>query len=311
MHTQTRNAHFSMLLWTILIATSFPVTKMIPLEINAASWTGLRFLLAALPFLPWLLLRREWHWPGLHELARHALLGALLAGYFWSLLRALKTSTPLHTVVLFTLAPGLTALMGWLLLRERPALRTLVALVAGLLGACWVILQGSWHGLDGFVLEAGDRLFLLGCVSLALHGTLSRPLRRQGPPRSAAYATFWILLCGGLELLLLALFELHWRLDWGNLDRSDLQATLYLSLCATCLTFWLLQYSLPLLGASTVMAYSYLTPSLVLLGNALLWRNSVAPAVWPGIALSLLALLAMSPLGSGWRRRAITSACPT
>ncbi|WP_338846244.1 EamA family transporter [Massilia sp. W12] len=289
--------HVLMAVWALLIAASFPVAQMISPQIDAAGLTSLRFLLAALLFLPWLAWRGELSLPQRSETLRYAVLATLLVAYFWALFHTLKHSSALNAGMLYTLTPALSAGLSFFLLREKPGARLMLGMGAGLLGALWVLLHSTPAGALRW--QPADALFVAGCACMAGHGVLSRLFRPQLPQqRSAAFITFWVLLLGGLAMLGLTLLLQDGVLDWGRLQGSEWGALLYLTLGATCLSFWLTQYGIKRLGPTVVMSYSYLTPALVLLLNFLFWQRPAPGAALPGVALSLLAPLLLARVRS-------------
>ena len=97
--------------------------------------------------------------------------------------------------------------------------------------------------------------------------------------------TFYSLLVGTVLLLAAAL----WRT--GSLDFPGPGTWLglaYLAILSTAVTFWLLQLAAPVLGPNRVVAYTFLTPSLVLALQWLIGSKPIEPAVLPGIAITLV-----------------------
>jgi len=85
-------AHWGMLIWAMLISSSFFAAAEVSQSIDPILLTGLRLLFSALMFLPLLLLKNTSPISARGLLA-HAVLGLLLATYFGSLF---ETLTPYH-----------------------------------------------------------------------------------------------------------------------------------------------------------------------------------------------------------------------
>lgn len=78
--------------------------------------------------------------------------------------------------------------------------------------------------------------------------------------------------------------------DWGALPVLVWIALGYIVVFATIATFMLLQVASLRLPASKVMAYTYLTPSWVLLWEMALGHGAALAQVLPGVALTVAAL---------------------
>lgn len=302
-----RGIRASMLLSTALVATSFPVSAAVAGALDSRSLTLLRFLLAALLFLP-LVLRRHGRaaLPGPRALARYALLSAPLVGFFAAMFEALRTTSPLNTGALFTLAPAFAALFSLLLGGERGGPRRLPALALGVLGALWVLVGGRVEQLRGLAPLPGDGLFLVGTASLGLYSALVRRLHRGEPME---VMTLWTLVTGACWLSLSSP-SLLLELAHSRPEPVVLLATGYLALFTTLVTFFLTQRASARLGATATMAFTYLNPALVAL---LAWPLEGRAPGWaslPGVVLaaSAVALLqrpgpsrenARSPVRSG------------
>jgi drug/metabolite transporter (DMT)-like permease len=79
--------------------------------------------------------------------------------------------------------------------------------------------------------------------------------------------------------------------DWASLSSLVWIAILYVAVFASAATFVLLQYASLHLPSAKVMAYTYLTPSWVILWEIALAKGVPDVIVLLGIALSVLALV--------------------
>jgi drug/metabolite transporter (DMT)-like permease len=286
----TRWAHASMVLSTLLIATSFPVVASIAGSLDSLVLTFARFALASLLFLPLVALRyRREVVPTWRSLVRYAALSAPLVGFFCAMFEALRTTTTVSTGALFTFAPIFSAVFAFLLLRERMTSRRLVALVAGMVGAVWVVFRGEPSRLMELDLVAGDALFVAGTASLGLYAVLIRRMHRSEP---MAVMTFWTLVTGSAWLLLLGWDEIA-AVRWSDVEPQVLGAISYLAFFTTLVSFLLTQIAVTVIGPTRTMAYNYLTPALVAL---LAWSLGDGAVGWmslPGIGLTLISMIVL------------------
>jgi drug/metabolite transporter (DMT)-like permease len=293
--------HAQVLLSRGLVATSFVVGAAITNGLEPELLTLLRFALATLLFAPYVAWRHGLAIPGPRALGGYAAISACVVLFFWSMFEALRLTSALNAAAIYTAVPGMAALFAALLVRERLGLRRLAAVALGALGALWVVFRGDPERLATLAFNAGDLIFLGGCVAMSLYTPLVRRLHRQEP---AAVMAFWVLATGTLWLLLLnntAVF----RQDWCAVELKVYAGIAWLAVFTTILTFFIQQHATLYIGPTRVMSYSYLNPALVVL---LQWAVGAGLPTWrtlPGVAVIVLATfvvqgaLARGPGGQG------------
>ena len=286
----TRRAHGMMVLATLLVATSFPVVASIAGAMESVVLTFLRFALASLLFLPLVALRhRGYLIPNWRSLARYAALSAPLVGFFFAMFEALRTTTTVNTGALFTFVPSFAAVLAFVLLGERIAGKRIVALVAGMVGAMWVVFRGDPSRFMELQLTAGDDFFVAGTASLGLYAVLIKRIHRGEP---MAVMTFWTLVTGSGWLLLLGWGELV-AVRWSEVEPRVLGAVSYLAIFTTLISFLLTQMAITVIGPTRTMAYTYLNPALVAL---LAWTLGDGAIGWmsvPGVGLTLVSMVVL------------------
>ena len=113
-----------------------------------------------------------------------------------------------------------------------------------------------------------------------------RKLNRGEP---ALVFTFGMLVAGFLVLL-----AYGWRdvraTDWAALPGIVWITLAYISVAASAMTFVLLQYAALRLPSAKVMAYTYLTPSWVILWEMSLGHGTPPALILGGVILTILAL---------------------
>ncbi|MEM8741492.1 MAG: DMT family transporter [Pseudomonadota bacterium] len=298
-----RRGHLAMLIYAGLVSGSFSLGALAAPHLEPASLNLLRFLLAT-ALMGGLAaasgtLRRQ-HGAGAW---RYLLLGGLMAVFFVLMFEALLRTDPVSTGTVFTLIPAMAALFGWMVLRQRTTPRMAAALAVGAAGAVWVIFRGDWAGMLAFRVGTGEAIFVIGCAALALYAPLIPRLNRGEPPLVFTFgvlagATLWLGVTGAAGLT---------RVDLAALPGVVWLAILYLAVLATSVSFFLQQFAALRLPAGTVMAYTYLVPSLVVLWEGLLGHGWAAARILSGVALTALALLAQpaapAPLPSAGSNR--------
>ena len=284
---ERRKGHLAMLAFSAIVAGSFPLGGMAAPHVDPAALTAVRMLLAAGvvggvalagPGLQLAQFRAPW---------RYLLLGGLFGAYFALMFEGLKTAQPVSTSAVFTLVPLLSAGFGWLLLRQAMTGRMALALTIGALGAVWVIFRGDPGALLGFHLGRGEQIYFLGCVAHGLYTPLVARLNRGEP---AVAFTFGTLLAGAGLLAIWASPSLL-ATDWLSLSPIVWITLLYVGVFASAVTGVLLQFASFRLPSAKVMAYTYLTPSWVILWEAMLGRGLPPVMILGGVALTVVALL--------------------
>ena len=286
MTSPTVLSHGAMLLFSALVAGSFSLGHMIANEITPAALTALRFVIAAM-----ILGVLVWRTCGvsrddLAALWRYLLLGGLMGAYFILMFEGLKTASAVSVSAVFTLTPVLSAVFGYILLSQLVTSRIVVALGIGAVGALWVIFRADFDLILALDIGRGEGIYFLGCVAHAIYTPLVRKLNRGQSPIVFTFGT----LLGALVLVLIYGFGDLVAMDYAGLRPIVWGTLIYLGVLASALSFLLIQYSTLHLPSSKVMAYTYLTPSWVILWELAL-RHPLPPLmVWLGVVVTILAL---------------------
>ena len=294
----TASSHAAMLAVSALVAGSFSLGAMAAPHIAPLALTTLRFALAAVVLWAFLRFRGE-RAPAVafHALWRYILLGGLFSLYFVLMFEGLKTARPVSAAAVYATTPLVTAGFGWLLLGQRPSVRMAVAVWIAGLGALWVIFRADIAALLSFQLGRGEAIYFLGCVAHSLYIPLIRILNRG---ESALVFTLGTVI-GAMVGLTLAGLPALVATDWAALPPIVWITIVYTAVFATAASFALTQFASLRIPAANVMAYTYLVPVWVILWEIALGAGGPPVMILPGIALILLALIAM--LGEDGRGR--------
>lgn len=279
--------HLAMLVFSALIAGSFSLGAQAANEIAPIALNAVRFVIGAVVVggivmatggLPRYAVRAPW---------RYLILGGLFGFYFVMMFEGLKTAPPVSAAAVFTLTPAMAAGFGFLLLRQHMTGRMAVALGFGAVGALWVIFRADLGAALAFEIGRGEAIYFIGCVAHALYAPLVRALNRG---ESAMVFAFGTMVGGAITLM-----GWGWRdvvaTEWAAMPGIVWVTLLYTAVFASAVTTVLLQFAALRLPASKVMAYTYLTPSWVILWE-IGFGNGIPPAlVLVGVTLTAVALL--------------------
>lgn len=277
--------HLLSILVTALVAASFLSSEKLSGVINPFSLTLLRFLLAALVLLPFILIKKHRIKTAKNVLPRSLVMSLFFAIFFICMFKSLETTTALNTGTLYTLVPFITAIASIFLFKERMSFQILGIYLIGAVGTCWVVVQGDLQTLMNLNLNKGDFVFLLGCVSMVCFSVSMKVFHRG----EETIVTVFCTLLGGAFWMMLALIAFRQPLDWLALNSELTLHMLYLALFATLVSTFIIHKTTVVLGPAKVMAYIYLSPVFVAFIMLLLQGKSIPIAVFPGIALSILA----------------------
>ncbi len=281
-----RLVHAMMLLAAALGSTSFTVGKAIATGMDPAILTLIRFMVAALLFLPFLRCQCGLKLPTGRTLLRYSIISFTLTGFFWLMFLSLRSTTALNTGVIFTLVPGISSIYSAILLRERLGKYRIIAMIPATIGAIWVLFQGSLERLLAFDLNPGDLIFFCSCLLIAFYTPLVKLLHRG---EAMAEMTFWILVTGSGWLLLFSGYRLP-AVPWGDITMRVWAGIIYLAVFCTIITFFLSQLSTLYLGPTRVMAYSYLYPPFILALDWIFGHQLPPLQALPGVALIVVAM---------------------
>lgn len=285
--TPATQGHLAMLLFSALVAGSFSLGAQVAGEISPVALNAMRFAIAAVVIgvaavvtggIPRSAARAPW---------RYVVLGVLFAIYFVLMFEGLKTASAVSASAVFTLTPILSAVFGYVLLRQITTPQMALALAIGAAGAVWVIFRGDWAAIRAMEVGRGEAIYFLGCVSHAIYTPMVRRLNRGERP---VVFTFGMLIAGCVVLVAYGWSDLM-ATDWSSL-RPLVWITLgYLAVFASSATFVLLQFATLRLPSAKVMAYTYLTPSWVILWELGMGNGAPPWTVLMGIALTVVALV--------------------
>lgn len=272
---------------TLLVATSFPVAAYIAPQLDSLALTWLRFVMAAILFIPIIHFKYGLRWPGLKSLGRYATVSAALVCFFWGMFEALRHTSTLNTATIFTLTPIIAATVSYFLLGERLGHTKKLALIVGLVGALWVIFRGDPAAALQLDFNRGDLIFLAATAAMGFYGPLVRRLHRGEP---MAIMTFWTLVTGAVWLSIIASLRLP-TIDWTAIPQGVWIGLGYMAVFTTLITFFIFQWAMSVIGPTKVMSYTYTNPALVVLINLLLGAGAPPAMTWPGIVIAFAATI--------------------
>jgi drug/metabolite transporter (DMT)-like permease len=279
--------HLAMLAFSRLVAGSFALGVKVANDITPAAFTLIRFVIAVSILATVLLIKTEFTKKVFKAPWRFFVLGGCIAIYFVLMFEGLKIASSVSLAAVFTFAPLLSGLFGYILVRQKMSLSIFTALIIGAIGALWVVFEGNFQRLIMLEFGLGEMIFFCGVVFHALYTPLSRKLNRGESPLGFAFAT----TLGATVLMIFYGIGDVYQTDLLNLSWMVWLTLFYTALFASALTFFLIQYATLVLPSSKVMAYTYLVPSWALMWELGLGQNISIYNIGLGILLTIFALV--------------------
>ncbi|EIE50182.1 DMT family transporter [Salipiger aestuarii] len=270
-----------MLCFSALVAGSFALGSLAAPQIAPVALNAVRFVIAGALLAAVALASGKVDRGSVRAPWRYLVLGGLMIAYFVLMFEGLKTAAPISLSAVFTLTPLMAAGFGWLIVRQRLTPRMMLALAVGAIGALWVIFGGDLASVLRLGIGRGEAVYFIGCAAHALYAPLVTRLNRGEP---ALVFTLWTNLAGTALLLVIGWPEIM-ATDWLALPGVVWLTIVYTAVAATAATFVLLQFAALRLPAAKVMAYTYLTPSWVIL-----WQMALGHGLPPGIIFAGVAM---------------------
>lgn len=284
---QAGQGHLAMLLFSALVAGSFSLGGQVANEIAPSALNAFRFVIASAVMAAIVFTRGGVPRDALRAPWRYLILGGLFSFYFVMMFEGLKTAPPVSAAAVFTLTPVMSAIFGYFLLKQVTTTRMALGLAIGASGALWVIFRGDLGALLGFEIGQGEFIYFWGCIAHALYTPAVRYLNRGEP----------VLVFALLTLLACAVILLIWgagdimATDITNLRPLVWVTLAYIAVFASAATVFLIQFASMRLPSSKVMAYTYLTPTWVILWEIGMGQGVPPVIVLGGIGLTMIALL--------------------
>ncbi|MGL1920036.1 MAG: DMT family transporter [Hyphomicrobiales bacterium] len=283
--------HLAMLLFSILVAGSFVLGVRIANMAEPAAINSARFFIAAILIGVYMWanpnIRRADFKPLKKAPWRYLVLATIFSSYFIFMFEGLKTAATVSASAIFTLIPIMTALIGYMMLRQVITKRMALALVIGSIGAVWVVFRADVANLLAFDIGKGEMIYFVGCVAHALFIPASRKFNWGEKP---LISTFAILVVGGTIMAIYGFNDIL-AVDWLHMPLIFWVGLLFLAVFASAITFFLIQFAALVLPSAKVMAYNFLTPVWVILVEVAMGNDWPPALVFVGIGMAVVALI--------------------
>ena len=189
----TLSALFAVIVW----GATFVATKIALAEVSPATIVWIRFGIGVLILGATVLARRQFALPTWGDFAYLSLLGFLgVTFHQWLQATGLQTARATTTAWIVATIPVFTALLGWLVLKEKMGWVGVTGIATAALGVILIVSDGDPRALiSGAAGTFGDLLILISAVNWAVYTIISR---RELARHPAARMMFYVMLSGWL-----------------------------------------------------------------------------------------------------------------
>lgn len=280
-------AHLYVLLATFLVAGSFIASQPLANAINPFSLTLFRFLFSLLLLAPFILVQKVLREKIMETMPRAMVISFFYSLYFMALFESLKSTTVLNVGTLYTLVPLMTAILAFLVFKEKISFNKFLVYIIGLIGTLWVVFKANIELLLNFSLNSGDYIFIVGALSMCCYSISLKYFYRQ----DNIFVLVFCTLLGGCIWLTIGILLLNQPLHWELIRGDLLYNMMYLIIGTTIMTLYLYQKTTVILGPTKVMSYIYLNPIAVAILLYILNDKDIEFIVFIGIIISTLATI--------------------
>ncbi|WP_440875754.1 DMT family transporter [Thalassotalea sp. PLHSN55] len=274
---------------TLLIAGSFITTTALSGTLHPLSINLMRFLIAACLLAPFIFFKANAAAQIKRVLPRSMVISFFYCGYFVCHFAAMESTTTLNASSLYTLTPFITACLCMIFLKQALSLKLTLVYLLGAIATLWVVFNGDLSALIALSLNQGDLIFLIAVFAMAGYMIAMKVLYKND---DVSVMTFCNLL-GGVIWMGAAALLFNIDLNWPALPVEHYAGMAYLAIATTFLTSYLYQKASTILTPVNITAYIYLMPAFVAILAAVFLGETVAPIVWLGIALSVIATVVL------------------
>jgi drug/metabolite transporter (DMT)-like permease len=189
----TLSALFAVIIW----GGTFIATKVALREVSPATIVWIRFGIGVIVLGITVFARKQFALPAKSDLAYLALLGFIgVTFHQWLQATGLQTARATTTAWIVATIPVFTALLGWMVLKEKMGWVRVSGIVIAALGVLLIVSEGNLNTLfNGETGTIGDLLILISALNWAAYTILSR---RELARHPAARMMFYVMLFGWL-----------------------------------------------------------------------------------------------------------------
>jgi drug/metabolite transporter (DMT)-like permease len=278
----TLGVTFAVIVW----GASFVATKLALRQVSPVTVVWLRFMIGVIILGTATLLRGQFALPGRREVGYFVLLGFLgITFHQWLQSTGLQTAQATTTAWIVASTPIFMALLGWLVLAEKPSWCLIIGILVAVLGVLVVVSKGDFASLvNGRFGTLGDFLVMASAPNWAVFSILSR----RGLKRFPATRMMFFVMCFGWFFSSILFFSGNGIAQLHKLSLEGLLSIGFLGVFCSGLAYIFWYDGLKALPAARVGMFLYLEPFVTVLTAALILHEPLLGVSLLGGAAILL-----------------------
>lgn len=252
--------YIALLVAHIIWGANFVVAKITLNEVPMMNLAFLRFTIAAILLLPFVLsIKKQKVEP--MDVIKIILVGLFMTTFNIAFFYAgIKRTLAIDASVLTMIIPILSVLGGWWFLKEKIYWINLLGIGLSLLGAILVIgLPLLLLGASGTSDLLGNLMIIISCISFVIGAIIAKPLVNKYHP---VLMTFAIFLVAAISFSIPAMWEFKNQPDWfSNLTVIGILGFWFITLLSTVVAFFLQNYGYEKVGVTKSNLFHYIEPA--------------------------------------------------
>lgn len=265
-------------------------------EIPPLSFTLLRFLLAMLIVLPFVMKRKKFHYANLKNLKKIVFVSLLATANVTLFIFGVERTTATISQMLYAGAPLVAGIFSFLLLKEKIHPRTLCGILVGFVGVFFIVLLpvvGKSVVFNGDLV--GNILIFMAVCSFALYTVLSKQFQKEYTPLELTMV--FVVTTAFIQCVLLPFDILqhpHW---WSSISWKSMLGVAYVGVVGTGIYYFIYQRAISCTTPIIASMILYLQPVFGFVWAAVLLGEKITPEFIAGAILAFVGVALVTNFG--------------
>lgn len=271
MEKKSINWYLILFLTMVVWGTQHPTLKILSGKINSGLFNTLRFFIAGLAMLPFVLKNKI-------KIEKQDLIKIFLLGFagifLFGMLNmvGIKLSTSINSAILVNSYPLMVVILAPLFVKEKVSKKMFVGAFIGFAGV--IIVLGNGFEISSFLKSKffiGNLLILLSALCVAIYSIFAKKyIKKYG----GLEITFWTVLSGFILLFIYSLISGDF-LEITNISFNTFLLILHVAIFTTALT-WIVRFkSINKIGLIQTSAFMFLVPIFGILASNLILGEQI------------------------------------
>jgi len=253
----------------------------------------LRFILATLILLPFVIKRRELHFNNIKRIVFVSLLATANVTLF---IFGVGRTTATISQMLYAGVPLVAGIFSFLLLREKIYPRKLYGILVGFIGVLLIVLLpvlGKGIAFNGDLL--GNLIIFVAVCSFALYTVLSKQFQKEYTPLELTM--FFVLTTTLIQLLLVPIDLVQNQNWWSEVSLKSIFGVVYVGILGTGIYYLVYQHAIKNSTPIIASMILYLQPVFAFLWASVLLGEKITSEFMAGAILAFIGVALVTNFG--------------